>query len=84
MQDSFNNPAEQVKRHVQLVKKLTNEIPVMGLVVIANPQTTIGTVPGDIPVLHMSGLSSTELLFARPANYGTSMPMNMPWPIIVC
>lgn len=58
IQDSFNNPAEQVKRHVRLVKKLAGGIPVIGLVVIANPQTIIGTAPSDVPILHMSGLSS--------------------------
>ncbi len=58
MQESFNNPVEQVKRHVRLVERLAGGIPVIGLVVIANPQTIIGTVPGDVPVLHMSGLSS--------------------------
>ena len=58
MQDSFNNPIEQVKRHVRLVERLAAGIPVIGLVVIANAQTIIGTVPGDVPVLHMSGLVS--------------------------
>ena len=58
MQDSFNNPIEQVKRHVRLVERLAGGIPVIGLVVIANSQTIIGTVPGDVPVLHMSGLAS--------------------------
>lgn len=58
MQDSFNNPIEQVKRHVRLVESLAAGIPVIGLVVIANPQTVIGTVPGDVQVLHMSGLLS--------------------------
>ncbi len=58
IQDSFNNPTEQVKRHVRLVEKLVAGIPVVGLVVIANPQTIIGTVPNDVPVLHMSGLVS--------------------------
>ena len=58
IQDSFNNPIEQVKRHVRLVERLVDGIPVIGLVVIANPQTIIGTVQGDVPVLHMSGLIS--------------------------
>lgn len=69
LQDSFNNPAEQVKRHVRLVDRLTDGIPVIGLVVIANPQTIIGTVPTDIPVLHMSGLSS--IIAGWMSDYGS-------------
>lgn len=69
MQDSFNNPTEQVKRHVRLVDGLTGGMPVIDLVVIANPHTIIDTVPTDIPVLHMSGLPS--IIAGWMSDYGS-------------
>lgn len=59
-QESFMNPVDQVKRHVQQVEQLlvadSNFIPVVSAVVIANHNTIIGRLSGEVPIFNVSGL----------------------------
>ncbi|WP_425462045.1 hypothetical protein [Lysinibacillus telephonicus] len=58
--ESFQSPIEQVKRHAEFIEgvvgKLGLSVPVHKGVVIAEPTTVIGKIPGEIPIFHAIGL----------------------------
>lgn len=58
--EGFQSPVEQVKRHAEfiegVVRRLGLSVPVHKAVVIAEPTTVIGKIPGEIPIFHAIGL----------------------------
>lgn len=58
--ESFQSPFEQVKRHTEKLARMVNQlgitIPIHKAVIIVEPMTVIGKMPGEIPIYHAIGL----------------------------